>query len=84
MRSHKDTNRILEELLRTLKPNSPVGEPEGSENYTEVTYDKEQYLSDHYTAHVTPPVSPSIPFLDVTPRQGENARRNKNGYHHNA
>ncbi|GJW88030.1 hypothetical protein Tco_0163370 [Tanacetum coccineum] len=63
MRSHRDTNRILEELLRTLKPNSPAGEPEGSENYTEVTYDKEQYLSDHYTAHVTPPVSPSIPFL---------------------
>ncbi|GJY62440.1 hypothetical protein Tco_0463097, partial [Tanacetum coccineum] len=58
-----DTNRILEELLRTLKPNSPAGEPEGSKNYTEVTYDKEQYLSDHYTAHVTPPVSPSISFL---------------------
>ncbi|GJT30527.1 hypothetical protein Tco_0910802 [Tanacetum coccineum] len=41
MRSHWDTNRILEELLRTLKPNSPAGEPEGSDDYTEVTYDKE-------------------------------------------
>ncbi|GJY57912.1 hypothetical protein Tco_0457804, partial [Tanacetum coccineum] len=59
-----DTNRILEELLRTLKPNSPTGEPEGSDDYTEVTYDKEQCLSDHYTAPVTPPAyTPSIPFL---------------------
>ncbi|GJS32826.1 reverse transcriptase domain-containing protein [Tanacetum coccineum] len=64
MRSHKDTNRILEELLRTLKPNSPAGEPEGSDKYMEVTYDKEQCLSDHYTAPVTPPAyTPSIPFL---------------------
>ncbi|GKD92166.1 hypothetical protein Tco_1372003, partial [Tanacetum coccineum] len=30
MHSHRDTNRILEELLRTLKTNSPVGELEGS------------------------------------------------------
>ncbi|GJR81852.1 hypothetical protein Tco_0152637 [Tanacetum coccineum] len=64
MCSHRDTNRILEELLRTLKPNSPVGEPEGSDDYTKVTYDKEQYLSDHYTAHVTTPAyTPSISFL---------------------
>ncbi|GJX77235.1 hypothetical protein Tco_0324046 [Tanacetum coccineum] len=64
MRSHRDTNRILEELLRNLKPNSPTGEPRGSDNYTEVTYDKDQCLSDHYTAPVTPPAyTPSIPFL---------------------
>ncbi|GJS96718.1 hypothetical protein Tco_0803686 [Tanacetum coccineum] len=31
----RDTNRILEELLRTLKPNSRVGEHEGSDDYTE-------------------------------------------------
>ncbi|GJR09280.1 hypothetical protein Tco_0791932 [Tanacetum coccineum] len=35
-----------------------------SDDYTEVTYDKEQCLSDHYTAPVTPPAyTPSIPFL---------------------
>ncbi|GJS09188.1 hypothetical protein Tco_0365984 [Tanacetum coccineum] len=56
--------RLILELLRTLKPNSPTGEPEGSDDYTEVTYDKEQCLSDHYTAPVTPPAyTPSIPFL---------------------
>ncbi|GKA03020.1 hypothetical protein Tco_0675801 [Tanacetum coccineum] len=61
-----ENNRILEEMLRTQMPNSPVvlNEPEGSDDYTEVTYDKEQCLSDHYTAHVTPPAyTPSIPFL---------------------
>ncbi|GKC54336.1 hypothetical protein Tco_1077081 [Tanacetum coccineum] len=64
MRSHKDTNHILEELLRTLKLNSPAREPNGSDDYTEVTYDKEQCLSDHYTAPVTPPAyTPFIPFL---------------------
>nr|GEV62704.1 hypothetical protein [Tanacetum cinerariifolium] len=37
---------------------------EGSDDYTEVTYDKEQCLSDHYTAPVTPTAyTPSIPFL---------------------
>ncbi|GJT11769.1 hypothetical protein Tco_0858811 [Tanacetum coccineum] len=41
-----------------------VKEPEGSDNYTEVTYDKEQSLSDHSTAPVTPPAyTPSILFL---------------------
>ncbi|GJU97338.1 hypothetical protein Tco_1326609 [Tanacetum coccineum] len=61
-----ENNRILEEILRTLEANSPVDvkEPEGSDDYTEVTYDKEQCLSDHYTAPVTPPAYiPSIPFL---------------------
>ncbi|GKA66457.1 hypothetical protein Tco_0766265 [Tanacetum coccineum] len=41
-------------MLRRLKPNSPVGEPEGSDDYMEVTYDKKQCLSDHYTAPVIP------------------------------
>ncbi|GKA88807.1 hypothetical protein Tco_0810619 [Tanacetum coccineum] len=66
MRSHRDTNRILEELLRTLKPNSPAGEPDGSDDYTEVTLDEEQCLFDHYSAPVTPSplaYTPSIPFL---------------------
>ncbi|GKE25624.1 hypothetical protein Tco_1441008 [Tanacetum coccineum] len=66
MRLHRETNRILEELLRIPMPNPPVvpKEPEGSDNYTEVTYDKDQCLSDHYTAPVTPSVyTPSIPFL---------------------
>nr|GEV64642.1 hypothetical protein [Tanacetum cinerariifolium] len=47
-------------------PNSPVvlKEPKGSDDYTEVTYDKEQCLGDHYTAPVTPPAyTSSIPFL---------------------
>ncbi|GKC01848.1 hypothetical protein Tco_0993458, partial [Tanacetum coccineum] len=59
-----ENDRLFEEMLRPLKPNAPVGEPEGSDDYTEVTYDKEQYLSDHYTAPVTPPAHiPSLPFL---------------------
>ncbi|GJT56571.1 hypothetical protein Tco_0991625 [Tanacetum coccineum] len=59
-----ENDRLFEEMLRPLKPNAPVGEPEGSDDYTEVTYDKEQYLSDHYTAPVTPPAyTPSLPFL---------------------
>ncbi|GKC42261.1 hypothetical protein Tco_1059983, partial [Tanacetum coccineum] len=66
MRSHRDTNCILEELLRTLKTNSPAAEPEGSDDYIEVTYDKEQCLSDHYTAPVTfPAYIPSIPFIAI-------------------
>ncbi|GKC68613.1 hypothetical protein Tco_1101211 [Tanacetum coccineum] len=62
----RENNRILKEMLRTQMPNSLVvlNEPEGSDDYTEVTYDKEQCLSDHYTAPVTPPTyTPSIPFL---------------------
>ncbi|GKF31882.1 hypothetical protein Tco_0101680, partial [Tanacetum coccineum] len=60
----RENNCILEEMLRTQMPNSPVGEPEGSDDYTEVTNDMEQCLSDHYTAPVTPPAyTPSIPFL---------------------
>ncbi|GJV91753.1 hypothetical protein Tco_1539566 [Tanacetum coccineum] len=62
----RENNCILEELLRTSNTNSlvGVGVPEGSDDYMEVTYDKEQCLSDHYTAPVTPPAyTPSIPFL---------------------
>ncbi|GJR88651.1 hypothetical protein Tco_0212662 [Tanacetum coccineum] len=62
----RENNHILEEMLRTQMSNSPVilNEPEGSDDYTEATYDKEQCLSDHYTAPVTPPAyTPSIPFL---------------------
>ncbi|GJT33922.1 hypothetical protein Tco_0924341 [Tanacetum coccineum] len=53
-------------MLRTQIPNSPIvlKEPKGSNDYTEVTNDMEQCLSDHYTAPVTPPAYiPSIPFL---------------------
>ncbi|GJT37136.1 hypothetical protein Tco_0937001 [Tanacetum coccineum] len=66
MHSHKDTNRILKELLRTLKLNSPAREPKRSDDYTEVTLDEEQCLCDHYSAPVTPSplaYTPSIPFL---------------------
>ncbi|GKC91004.1 hypothetical protein Tco_1151653 [Tanacetum coccineum] len=53
-------------MLRTQMLNSLVvlNEPEGSDDYTEVTYDKEQCLSDHYTAPVTPSAyTPFLPFL---------------------
>ncbi|GJZ18793.1 hypothetical protein Tco_0555383 [Tanacetum coccineum] len=58
MHSHRDTNRILDELLRNLKTNSLVGEPEGSNDFTEVPFDDEQILRQHNTAHVTPPPLP--------------------------
>ncbi|GJR44802.1 hypothetical protein Tco_1312905 [Tanacetum coccineum] len=63
----RENNRILEEMLRIQMPNSPVvlHEPEGSDDYTEVTYDKEKCLSDHYTTLVIPPAyTPSIPETD--------------------
>ncbi|GJT63527.1 hypothetical protein Tco_1007060 [Tanacetum coccineum] len=41
MHSHRDTNHILEELLRTLKTNSPIGEPKGSNDFIEVPFDDE-------------------------------------------
>ncbi|GJY48652.1 hypothetical protein Tco_0438608 [Tanacetum coccineum] len=66
MHSFRENNRILEEILRTQEANSPVvlKEHEGSDDYTEVTYDKERCLTDHYTTPVTPPAyTPSIPFL---------------------
>ncbi|GJY87458.1 hypothetical protein Tco_0502086 [Tanacetum coccineum] len=53
-------------MLRPLKTIPLVGvrEPEGSDDYTKVTYDKEQCLSDHNTALVTSPAyTSSIPFL---------------------
>ncbi|GJY91577.1 hypothetical protein Tco_0506773 [Tanacetum coccineum] len=66
MHTCRENNNILEEMLRTQMPNSPVvlKETEGSDDYTEVTYDKEQCLSDHYTDPTTPPAyTPSKPFL---------------------
>nr|GEZ03088.1 retrovirus-related Pol polyprotein from transposon TNT 1-94 [Tanacetum cinerariifolium] len=53
-------------MIRTQKTNSTivVKEPEGSDDYIEMTYDKEQSLCDHYTTHVTPlTYTGSIPFL---------------------
>nr|GEV95826.1 hypothetical protein [Tanacetum cinerariifolium] len=61
-----DYCEVCEGNMRTLETNSPVNVKEhvGSNDYTEVTYDKEQCLSDHYTAPITPPAyTPSIPFL---------------------
>ncbi|GJY25203.1 hypothetical protein Tco_0399929 [Tanacetum coccineum] len=42
--TYRENNRILEEILRTLEANSPVDlkEPKGSDDYTEVTYNKKQ------------------------------------------
>ncbi|GKC81053.1 hypothetical protein Tco_1136770 [Tanacetum coccineum] len=47
MRSYRENNCILEEILRTIESNSPVDvkEPERSDDYTKVTYDKEQCLN---------------------------------------
>ncbi|GKG17568.1 hypothetical protein Tco_0362525, partial [Tanacetum coccineum] len=62
----RENNHIWEEILRTQIPNPPIvpKEPEGSDDYMDVTYDKEQCLSDHYTAPVTPPAyTSSIHFL---------------------
>ncbi|GJW00478.1 hypothetical protein Tco_1555729 [Tanacetum coccineum] len=53
-------------MLRTLKPIILVGigEPEGSDDYTEMSFDDEQILRQHNIAHVTPPAyTPSLPFL---------------------
>ncbi|GJV16327.1 hypothetical protein Tco_1361650 [Tanacetum coccineum] len=61
-----EIDRRFEEILIPLKPIPLVGigAPKGSDDYTEVTFDKEQCLCDHYTAHVTPPAyTPSLPFL---------------------
>ncbi|GJV32419.1 hypothetical protein Tco_1392819 [Tanacetum coccineum] len=61
-----ENNRIFVELVRTLKTNSLVGEPEGSNDFTEVPFDEEQILRQHNTAHVTPPplaYTPSPPVL---------------------
>ncbi|GJZ37128.1 hypothetical protein Tco_0583319 [Tanacetum coccineum] len=44
-------------MLRPLKPIPLVGigEPEGSDDYTEVPFDDDQILRQHNIAHVTPP-----------------------------
>ncbi|GJS93560.1 hypothetical protein Tco_0800528 [Tanacetum coccineum] len=62
----RENNRIFEELLRTLKTNSPLGEPEGSNDFMEVHFDDEQILRQHNTAHVAPPplaYTPTPPVL---------------------
>nr|GFC06738.1 NAC domain-containing protein [Tanacetum cinerariifolium] len=58
----------LQEMLslRNSNHDHPVDlyYPEGSDDYTEVTYDKEQCLSDRYTTPITSPAYTSyIPFL---------------------
>ncbi|GKA78325.1 hypothetical protein Tco_0784862 [Tanacetum coccineum] len=61
-----EIDRRFEEVLKPLKPILLVGvrAPEGSDDYIEVTLNKDQCLCDHYTAHVTPPAyTPSLPFL---------------------
>ncbi|GJT56357.1 hypothetical protein Tco_0991411 [Tanacetum coccineum] len=68
----RENNRILEEILRTQMPNSPVvlKEPEGSDDYMEVAYDKEKCLCDHYTAPIIPmpltytPTSPVLATIE--------------------
>ncbi|GJW55123.1 hypothetical protein Tco_0099208 [Tanacetum coccineum] len=47
MRSYRENIHILEEILKTQEASSPIDvkEPEGSDDYTEVTYDKEQCLN---------------------------------------
>ncbi|GJY76646.1 hypothetical protein Tco_0481762, partial [Tanacetum coccineum] len=69
MLSARENNCILEEILRTHMPNSPVfpKEPERSDDYTKVTLDEEQYLCDHYTAPVTPSPLAYTPTLYVLP-----------------
>ncbi|GJY35021.1 hypothetical protein Tco_0420399 [Tanacetum coccineum] len=49
--------RQFEEMLRPLKPIPLVGigEPEGSDDYTEVPFNDEQILRHHNTAPITPP-----------------------------
>nr|GEZ56957.1 hypothetical protein [Tanacetum cinerariifolium] len=62
----RENNRIFEELLKTLKTNSLVGEPEGSIDFTKVPFDDEQILRQHNIAHVTPPplaYTPTPPVL---------------------
>ncbi|GKE28267.1 hypothetical protein Tco_1443651, partial [Tanacetum coccineum] len=65
MHSHRDTNHILEELLRNLKTNSPIGERKGSNDFTKVPFDDEQILRQHNTAHVTHPPLAYIPTPPV-------------------
>ncbi|GJT73367.1 hypothetical protein Tco_1032653 [Tanacetum coccineum] len=49
-----ESDHRFEEMLRPLETNSLVGEPEGSDDYTEVPFEDEQILKQHNTAHVTP------------------------------
>ncbi|GJY89203.1 hypothetical protein Tco_0503831 [Tanacetum coccineum] len=49
-----ESDRGFEEMLKPLETNFIVGEPEGSDDYTELPFDDEQILRQHNTAHVTP------------------------------
>nr|GEU35559.1 NAC domain-containing protein [Tanacetum cinerariifolium] len=42
--------------MSLIQTNSPVGEPEGSNDFTEVPFDDEQIIRQYNTAHVTPPL----------------------------
>ncbi|GJZ94074.1 hypothetical protein Tco_0666277, partial [Tanacetum coccineum] len=67
----RDTNRILEELLRTLKPNSSIGEPEGSDEYMESSVDdfvpilKESEVTSGNNLECDMPVTIPLPTTDV-------------------
>ncbi|GKA59725.1 hypothetical protein Tco_0759038 [Tanacetum coccineum] len=57
---------LLSHVAGHVDPLIGIGAPEGSDDYMEVTLDKEHCLCDHYTAHVTPPAyTPSLPFLAI-------------------
>ncbi|GJV52537.1 hypothetical protein Tco_1448278 [Tanacetum coccineum] len=61
-----EIDRRFEEMLRLSKPIILVGigEPERSDDYTEMPFDDEQILKQHNIAHVTPPAyTPSLHFL---------------------
>ncbi|GJR98028.1 hypothetical protein Tco_1051147 [Tanacetum coccineum] len=59
-----ENDLLFKEMLRPLKPNPPIGEPKGSDDYTEVPFDDEQILRHHNIAHVTPPAyTQSLFFL---------------------
>ncbi|GJQ98823.1 hypothetical protein Tco_0521808 [Tanacetum coccineum] len=61
-----EIDRHFEEMLRPIKPILLVGigEPEGSDDYTDVPFDDELILRQHNIAHVTPPAyTPYLPFL---------------------
>ncbi|GKA81013.1 hypothetical protein Tco_0787705 [Tanacetum coccineum] len=60
-----EIDRRFEEMLRPLETNSPVGEPEGSDDYTGVPFDDEQILRHHNTAHMTPPPLAYTPIPPV-------------------
>ncbi|GJZ96838.1 hypothetical protein Tco_0669172 [Tanacetum coccineum] len=62
----KSGTNLSMSLILNSKTNSPVGEPEGSDDFMEVPFDDEQILRQHNTAHGTPPplaYTPTPPVL---------------------